>query len=162
MTRALRQQLSRPSRSSQYLKTRRILSSAASLFAASLASHRAMAATGTWLPPFGGNYAFETPSNWINGSVPNTAGDMADFSRFNFQAGDITVTLNANRTIGTLIAGDLDVSSAINFIFAGPGVLTLNSPTQPVMNIGQLGVFGQFVRMDNQIAGTAGFNKTGV
>ena len=139
------------------------LSSAASLVVASLSSQKGLAATGTWFQPFGGTYDFGTPANWINGGVPSSVDDIADFSRFNFQGGDISVTLNSNRTIGQLLVGDLDISSAINFVFSGTGSLTLaTSVGQPTINVAQQGVFGQITRIDNAIAGTSGFNKIGI
>ena len=141
------------------------LSSAASLVVASLSSQKGLAATGTWFQPFGGTYDFGTPANWINGGVPSSVDDIADFSRFNFQGGDISVTLNSNRTIGQLLVGDLDISKVARSTSSSPAPARWTLATsvgQPTINVAQQGVFGQITRIDNAIAGTSGFNKIGI
>src|SRR4051794_29265676 len=109
MTRSL-QHPSRRNRIVQRGKSTLILSSAATLVAASRLPQSAFAGSGTWLKAFGGTYDFADPANWINGNVPSSTDDIADFSRFNFQSGDQNITLNAPRTVGQLLGGDIDTS----------------------------------------------------
>src|SRR6185369_9616884 len=55
-----------------------------------------------------------------------------------------------------------DISSEVNFVLSGPGVLTLSSSTgQPVMSVTQTSVFGRFAQIASTIAGTNGFTKVG-
>src|SRR5436305_1309698 len=115
MTRSLRQS-SRRIHILRRGKSTLILSSAASLVAASLLPQAALAASGTWLRAFGGVYDFADSSNWINGNVPGAADEVADFSRFNLQSGDMNVTLSSARTIGGLLVGDIDTFTAVNAI----------------------------------------------
>ena len=167
MTRSLRQSSLRGQSTHHGQTPRRgnsklILCSAASLAATALSAQSVMAASGTWVQPFGGTYNFETPANWIGGIVPGAPDDIADFSRFNFQGGDINVTLNSNRTLGQMVFGDLDISSDINFNINGPGVLTLASAiAQPILNVGTTSVFGKYAAINSTLAGTSGFNKLG-
>jgi autotransporter-associated beta strand protein len=123
----------------------------------------ALATSGTWLRAFGGSYDFADSTNWVNGNVPAAADELADFSRFNLQSGDMNVTLSSARTIGQLLVGDIDTSSAVNAIFGGAGTLTFATTTgnQPLLTINSMSVFGNVVQIDAAIAGTNGFNKIG-
>jgi fibronectin-binding autotransporter adhesin len=52
---------------------------------------------GTWLPPGGGTWG--SSGNWANGAIPGKAGDAASFSS---ATGAAVVTLDGNRTVGTV------------------------------------------------------------
>jgi|GEM_PF-4758746 len=94
-----------PSRGSRYF----LASSCAVLCA--LASP-AMATTGTWQSQSDSDWG--TPGNWVGGVIPNAVGDVA-IIQMNFTAGipGQHITLGANRTIGSLQAGDTVLSGAV-------------------------------------------------
>ncbi|HSP41955.1 MAG TPA: PKD domain-containing protein, partial [Luteolibacter sp.] len=66
-------------------------------------------ANGTWTKLSGGSWA--TNGNWAGNIIAAGAGNTADFSTRNPTA-DTTVTLDAARSIGTLIFGDTNTGSA--------------------------------------------------
>src|SRR5262249_12516490 len=67
-----------------------------------------------WTNIAGGSWA--TPGNW-DATIPNAIDAIADFSTLDI-TGDLTVTLDANRTVGTLRFGDTTPSS--NWSLSGP------------------------------------------
>src|SRR5215212_8082103 len=68
-----------------------------------------LAVDGTWTNPAGGDY--NDAANWTSNQIASGAGGTADFNTLNI-SGDVGVSLNAPLTIGNLIFGDTDLSSA--------------------------------------------------
>jgi fibronectin-binding autotransporter adhesin len=85
------------------------------------------AANGTWSQTSGGNWDDQTTGPWTGGVVAGGAGFTADFSTQNITA-DQTITLDASRTIGTMLFGDATTASN-NWTLANSGgaILTLDN-----------------------------------
>jgi len=105
---------------------------------------------------------WNTAGNWNPNLVPSGANVTADFSTLDIAA-DQTVNLNSARTIGNLIFGDTDTSTAAGWTLANNGVvgnaLTL-AGTTPTINVAALGT-NKKVTISANIAGTSGLTKTG-
>src|SRR5262245_46893590 len=129
------------------------------------ATSRSWAVNGTWIDttsPAAVNWS-NGPS-WQGGNVADGAGGIANFNTIDVPATDITVTLDSSRSIGQLIFGDTDTSSAGNWIIAGANTLTLDNTGGtggPVITVNALGT-GKSATISDTIAGTAGFTKNGV
>ena len=65
-----------------------------------------------------GTYDFNTAANWNPDSVPDAQGAVADFY-VNF-AGDVTITLSSDVTLGTLSLGDSGASGDSFIVFGNP------------------------------------------
>ncbi len=125
----------------------------------------AQAADGTWTQLSAGsatgNWIDTTTSTWSGGIVAGGSGFTADFSTLNITATS-SVTLTAPRTIGNLIFGDTDTSTAgISWTLAGTGanILTL-AGTTPTITINPLGA-SSLTTISAAIDGTAGLTKAG-
>ena len=85
-----------------------VLAAAAAVGAMTVGPDVAQAADGTWTDAAGGLWG--DTNNWTGGIVAD-AGGAASFNALNL-AGDLTVTLDAPRTLSTLTVADTTVSSA--------------------------------------------------
>ena len=87
----------------------------------------AFSQSGVWTNPLSGLWS--APANWAGGTVANGAGNTADFSTLDI-AGDVTVTLDTPRTIGTLLFGDTTPTN--NWSISGANTLTLTGGTPTI------------------------------
>lgn len=115
------------------------------------------AANGIWIPDANGNWG--AAANWTGG-VPNTAGNIADFSTIDITA-NRTVNLNANRTAGTVIFGDTSGAQTWTVANGGTGagnklVLLGSSSTA-----GTIQVVNSTATISAILEATQGFAKTG-
>ncbi|MEX0642090.1 MAG: hypothetical protein WD468_05285 [Pirellulales bacterium] len=97
------------------------------------------AASGTWNVDASGNWS--DTGNWAGGPPGIVAdGDTSTANFTNNITGDTTVTLDTDRTIGQLIFGDGDTSSAGDWIIDGDGTttLTIDGPGE-IINVNALG-----------------------
>ena len=116
----------------------------------------------SWIVDADGNWT--TTTNW-SGGVPNAAAAIADFGTINITA-DRTVTLDASVTLGSLIFGDTDTSTAGSWIIADPS--TINSLTldntggvgDPTITVNGMGT-GAGAIISANIGGFGGLNKAG-
>ena len=118
----------------------------------------AVAVAATWSNPSGG--AWGAAGNWLGKKVPAGSGVTADFNTLDLAA-DTTIQLDAALTIGSLVFGDTDASSAAGWTLSG-NVLTLAGapPKTPTITVNALGET-KTVTISAEIAGTAGFVKSG-
>src|SRR6266700_4115513 len=87
------------------ISTDKLAVSKVALVLSVLCAAGAYAASGTWVPTAGGGWG--TASNWNPAAVPGSAaGDVINIMT-NITA-TATVTLDANRTAGTIVVGDSD------------------------------------------------------
>ncbi|HLX60660.1 MAG TPA: C25 family cysteine peptidase [Planctomycetota bacterium] len=94
----------------------------------------AYAASGTWVPAAGGGWG--TASNWNPAAVPGSAaGDIINIMT-NITA-TATITLDANRTAGTIVLGDADGTNT--FALTG-NALTLNQTGGALFRFGAPGI----------------------
>ena len=116
------------------------------------------AATATWSNPAGGQWG--TAGNWLGNFVGG--GGTADFNTLNISA-DTTVDLDSARTIGNLVFGDTDTSSAAGWTLANNAVsgniLTL-AGTTPTITVNALGNT-KTATISAVVAGTDGLTKSG-
>jgi autotransporter-associated beta strand protein len=114
---------------------------------------------GTWNTTTSGQ-SWATPGNWLDSKIANGSGFTANFNTLNI-SGDITVNLDGARTVGNLIFGDTDTTSAAGWIIAtgSGGPLTL-AGTTPTITVNAL-ASGRFATIDAVLAGTVGFTKNG-
>ena len=120
----------------------------------------ASAASGNWtlLSAGSGSGSWNTATNWSsNPTIPGSAtDDVVDFSLGNITA-DSTVTMDGNRTVGTLIFGDATTASNNWTLSNGSGTsLTLSGTSNPVIN-----VVNQTASISALVTGSSGFTKTG-
>jgi len=105
---------------------------------------------------------WDTIGNWSSSLVPSGANVTADFSALDITS-DQTVNLNSPRTIGNLIFGDTDTSTAGGWTLANHGIagntLTL-AGTVPTITVNTLGA-SKNVTISAVVAGTSGLTKTG-
>jgi rhamnogalacturonan endolyase len=102
-----------------------------------------------WISPVSGTWG--ASSNWSGGGIASGPAAIADFSTLSLP-GDVTVTLDSARTVGTMKFGD--TSFAYNWTLAGTNTLTLagSASVNVVNNSATIGA---------PIAGTAGLKKSG-
>jgi autotransporter-associated beta strand protein len=116
--------------------------------------------SGVWSNSAGG--LWDTTGNWTGSIVATGTGSTADFNTLNITA-DTTVNLDAPRTIGSMIFGDTDVSSAAGWIVADNAVsantLTLSGST-PTITVNALGEVKE-VTISTVVAGSSGLTKDG-
>jgi autotransporter-associated beta strand protein len=105
---------------------------------------------------------WDTVGNWSSSLVPSGANVTADFSTLDITS-DQTVNLNSPRTIGNLVFGDTDTSTAAGWTLANHGIagntLTL-AGTAPTITVNSLGA-SKNVTISAVVAGTSGLTKTG-
>jgi autotransporter-associated beta strand protein len=137
------------------------------LLAAALAAGAAMmmpavanaAMDGTWIVDGGGSWNVGT--NWQDGNIADGSGATATISR-DVPTTGATITLDAPRTIGNLIFGDTDTSTAGSWTLnAGTGspALTL-AGTTPTITVNPMGS-GKFAQIGAVISGSQGLTKSG-
>jgi autotransporter-associated beta strand protein len=116
--------------------------------------------TATWSNPAGGQWG--TAVNWLDNIVATGSGNNADFNTLNIIA-DTTIDLDAARTIGNLIFGDTDTSSAAGWTLANnsepSNILTLAGAT-PTITVNGLGDT-KTATISAVVAGSAGLTKSG-
>lgn len=126
------------------------------------------AADGTWaLPSIGpasGSGSWGATGSWVGGVIADGAGFTADFGTVNptgTGTNSNVVTLDGNRTVGNLIFGDTDTSTATAWTInvGTSGTLTL-AGTTPTITVNSLGTNG-YARFNAVIAGTDGLVKNG-
>ena len=124
----------------------------------------ASAPTATWTHTAGGTWgtAAGAGSNWSNALVGGGSGNTANFNTLNLTA-DATVNLDSARTIGNLVFGDTETSSAFGWTLANNGnsanILTL-AGTTPTITVNALGDT-KSVTISAVVAGTQGLTKAG-
>jgi autotransporter-associated beta strand protein len=111
--------------------------------------------SGTWTNPAGGQWG--TAGNWLTDIVATGTGSTADFNTLNITA-DTTVDLDSARTIGNLVFGDTDTSSAAGWTLTG-NTLTLAGST-PTITVNSLGGT-KTVEISAPVTGAAGLTKAG-
>lgn len=116
--------------------------------------------TATWTNLASGQW--DTVSNWLDDTVGTGGGNTANFNTLNITE-DVTVNLDSARTIGHLVFGDIDASSAASWILTNNSVagnlLTL-SGTTPSITVNALGS-NKTVSISAALAGTSGLTKAG-
>jgi autotransporter-associated beta strand protein len=116
----------------------------------------APAGSGVWTNLLGGSWA--TGGNWDGGLIAGGTDAAADFGTLNLAA-NRTVTLDGNRTIGSLITDDLNPSAQHNWtINAGSGGTLTLATSSGTPNIA---VKSATNTISAVVAGTQGFTKTG-
>lgn len=111
--------------------------------------------------------SWATPGNWVGNVVAGGSGSTANFNTLNIPA-DTTVNLDGARTIGNLLFGDTDTSTAGSWILAtgSGGPLTLEGAT-PTITVNTLGTItgpplvAKNVTITATLGGTSGFTKDG-
>lgn len=136
----------------------------ACMIVASVVVGRALAVDGTWTNAAGGDYA--DTLNWQSGTIADGAGATANFNTLDI-TGDIGVSLNAPLTIGNIVFGDTNLTSAatwaINTSNQATTIMTLdNSGSKPNITANPLTPTAfDSVYIGPSLAGTMGFNKLG-
>ena len=114
----------------------------------------------TWTNTVSG--AWETTGNWVSGVMASGSSTNADFSQINPTA-DVTVSLNAPRTIGSMTFGDTDTTSAAGWTVDSnstpANIITLAGGT-PTITVNALGT-GKAATISAPITGSANLNKAG-
>ncbi|MCH8216920.1 MAG: autotransporter-associated beta strand repeat-containing protein [Planctomycetes bacterium] len=112
-----------------------------------------------------GDGTYSIPANW-SGGVPNGVDATADFSKVDIST-DVIVNINADVTLGHLLFGDADLSSAgtlaLDNVDGTPLVITLDATTKPTISAGALSPMATFDDsfLGVLLAGTNGFRKLG-
>jgi len=115
-------------------------------------------ANGTWTNASGGSWA--TNGNWSGNIIAAGAGNTADFSTLNPTA-DTTVTLDAARSIGSLIFGDTNTgSTATWFLSNGTNGSLMLAGATPTITVNSL-ANGKFANINARLSGFDGFTKNG-
>jgi len=115
-------------------------------------------ANGIWTNPAGGSWS--TNDNWAGNIIAAGTGNTADFSTLNPTA-DTTITLDAVRSIGTLIFGDTTAATAATwFLTNGSGGSLLLAGSAPTITVNPLGT-GKFANIPARLSGFSGFTKNG-
>lgn len=116
--------------------------------------------TSTWSNLAGGPW--DTAGNWIDNSVATGSGNTANFNTLDIPA-DTTVGLDSARTIGNLIFGDTNTSSAAGWTLTNNGtpgnILTLAGST-PTITVNELAVT-KTATISAVIDGFSGLSKSG-
>lgn len=119
--------------------------------------------SGVWITPESGE-PWTDAFNWEGGLIASGASATADFGTLDIDA-PASVLLDAARTVGHLIFGDVDTSSAAGWTLSDGGsaanVLTLavNSGT-PSITVGALGS-GATANLDVAVVSASGLEKRG-
>ena len=102
------------------------------------------------------NGSWSEAAKWKHGVIPNAVGVTADFNSF-AQSADANITLDSNRTVGSLIFGNTNPINW-NLSVASGSVLTLATASgSPVID-----VIDQTATLSPAVAGTQGFTKSGI
>ena len=105
---------------------------------------------------------WDTAGNWLNSLIGSGNNVTADFNTVDLPA-DTTVNLTTPRTIGNLIFGDTDTSSAASWTLANnatpANILTL-AGTTPTVTVNALGT-AKIATISAVVTGTSGVTKAG-
>jgi fibronectin-binding autotransporter adhesin len=112
--------------------------------------------SGTWANTAGGTWG--TAGNWVDSIEASGSDNTAYFNTLDLTA-DTTVTLDSTRTIGNLVFGDTDTSSAASWTLTGSN-LTLAGTTPPTITVNALGT-AKTATISATVAGSAGLTKSG-
>ena len=106
----------------------------------------------------GGNWSTVAPPAAITApaSVPNGAGEFADFSKIDITAGR-TVTLDGSKTVGSILFGDTNNNQDWTLNAGSGGSLILDATS----GIPQFNVVNRTVTVNAQVSGSEGLEKTG-
>ena len=120
------------------------------------------AASGTWTNAVtGGNWS--ATANWSNSIAADGSGFTADFNSINIATDPTVVHLDSARTIGNLIFGDTNTTSAASWTLDNNGssanILTFAGGT-PTITVNTLGS-GKIATISATLAGSAGVTKAG-
>jgi rhamnogalacturonan endolyase len=120
---------------------------------------RTLRGDGVWFNSAGGQWG--EFGNWVNDVMAEGAAKSADFSTLDLQD-DITVRLDASRTITNITFGDVDPETGGNWLIApGAGTLTLATGlSAPIITVNELAP-GATAGIAAPLAGTVGFSKSG-
>jgi autotransporter-associated beta strand protein len=131
-------------------------------FFSGLGAITANAQNGTWTGA-AGDGLWSDSGNWLNGQVATGSAYTAYFNAVDITTDPTVVHLNSSETIGTLVFGDLNTSTAAGWLLDNNGnaanTLTLAGPSNIVVNA--LGA-GKQVTIGAILAGSGGLKKTGV
>ena len=125
---------------------------------------RSLTGNGVWIRPTSGGL-WSANANWQEGIVAAGAGNTGDFSTLEIE-GDTVVHLDSPRTVGNLVFGDTDITSAGSWLIdnhgAAANVLTLAAAPggTPAIQVNPLGV-GATTTISAVLAGEQGLNKLG-
>ena len=111
------------------------------------------AASGTWTNRSGGSWT--NAANWNAATIASGPGNTANFTTVNLPA-DITVTLDASRTIGNLNFDDQNTTKHNWSINAGSGGTLTLAGTTPTIT-----VLSATTTITLPVGGTAGLTKSG-
>lgn len=128
------------------------------LAAAVLGGPFAQGADGTWNVDSSGNWNTSTTSSWLDGIVAEGASSTASFTN-NITTGR-TVTLTEPMTIGTVIFGDSDTSSAGSWTLTGSATNKLTLAGAATITVNALGT-NSLASISAVIDGTSGLTKNG-
>lgn len=112
-------------------------------------------ASPVWTNVLGGTWS--TAGNWLNNAVGSGANVTVDFNSVDLTA-DTTVTNDTTRTVGNLVFGDTNTSSAASWVVTG-NTITFASAT-PTITVNPLGT-GAKVTINSILTGTSGLRKNG-
>lgn len=134
------------------------------LLLAGVGSTPSSAQTFVWQVNGNGTWADNSGVSWNPAGPPGAAGDVADFNSLDLTT-DATVTLDSSPTVGTLIFGDTDATTAAGWTIAAgtPSTSTLTlavTAGTPTITVNALGI-GKSASISAALAGTAGFTKDG-
>ncbi len=113
----------------------------------------ARAANGTWTNPNGGSWT--NGGNWSGGTIADGSGNNANFGTLSLAA-NATVTLDAVRTIGSLLFDDQSVVKHNWSLGPGSGVLLTLAATTPTVTVNSA-----ITTISAGLAGSAGLTKSG-
>ncbi|MEO5715850.1 MAG: autotransporter-associated beta strand repeat-containing protein, partial [Luteolibacter sp.] len=144
------------------MKPTRYLACLAPFFCA-FSAPTAHAANGTWSTDIAGNWSDAT--KWATSSIADGTDAIADFSTLNIAAGR-TVTLDSNRTVGTLKFDDTGATGDSGWTISTTTAKTLTLATSsgvPTITIGSTGVANSFAgqTISTAIVGTQGLTVSG-
>ncbi len=131
-------------------------------FADGQSYNRLITGSGTWIAASGGLWSSQ--ASWEGGIIGAGVNNAADFSQLDIE-GDVAVTLDSPRTVGTLIFGDTQLGSPGAWTLGDGGnaanVLTLQvSAAAPVLSVAPSGL-GDALTLNVGLAGNQGLNKQG-
>jgi autotransporter-associated beta strand protein len=116
--------------------------------------------SGTWTNTAGGLWG--TAGSWLSDIVATGSGSTADFNTLDI-TGDTTVDLDSARTIGNLVFGDTDTSSAAGWTLTNngtPGNVLILAGTTPTITVNALGDT-KTATISAVVTGSSGLTKSG-
>ena len=121
------------------------------------------AANGAWVNPTSGGVWGEG-ANWLGGVVANGPNSTADFNTLNLTANNL-VRLDSSRTLGNIVFGDTNPTSAASWMIDGNGnpsngLLLAVISGRPTVTVNALGT-GATATIATPVASAAGLTKAG-